>query len=226
MSPIRVGSFRGSRTEVGLAHGEEFAPLIREVLDIYRLVLGRSDADLHEATQPFEQLIRSRAPDAADEIDAIARGAGLPTWQIHLLNSRSELMGVLRDGCTTIYDPRTGVLAQTWDWLGALEPLVVVLDIVDDRQRRIVSMTEPGIIAKIGMNCCGIGVSLNFLEALTPADGVPVHVLLAELLRCDDLDTTRRVVATLGEGRYAHVTVADGAGDATLHRFLGPVTRS
>ncbi len=223
---IRVGQFQGTRVDVGLAHGEEFGPLIREVIDIYRLVFGRPDDVLRELVRPFEHRTRASAPATASEIEAVASGAGLPTWWLYLLNSRSEIMGVVRDGCTAICDPRSRVLAQTWDWLGALESLIVVIDATDERGHRIVTMTEPGITAKIGMNCCGLGVSMTFLDAVTPADGVPVHVLLAELLHCTSVDEARQVTAAIESGRYAHVMVADRTGDAELFRFIGPTTRT
>ena len=40
---IRVGQFQSTRVDIGLAHGEEFGPLTREVIDTLRLELGQPD---------------------------------------------------------------------------------------------------------------------------------------------------------------------------------------
>ena len=61
-----------------------------------------------------------------------------------------------------------GLLAQNWDWHPDLRASTVVW-IVEHDDRWFATLTEAGILAKIGLNSAGLGVCLNILR--TTADG-------------------------------------------------------
>lgn len=213
---IPVLDLRGSPHEIGVAHGRALRDRIERCLAIYALALGRSDAELRTIGAEVEARVRGFSPEIADEIDGIAEGAGVERHRIYVLNARSELMAGTGDGCTSVFVPTRGLLGQNWDWLALLEPLIVVLRIERDDGLRLATLTEPGMVGKIGCNAAGLGVCLNFVYAPGPLDGVPVHVLLRDLLHQPDLASARKRMDVAGAGRAANVLLGsakDGGRD-------------
>jgi isopenicillin-N N-acyltransferase-like protein len=150
MRAIPVHDLAGDARDIGLAHGRLLRDEIRECIEIYRLVLGTGDATLMREAERIAMTVRDFSPQIADEIDAIAEGSGVdPRW-VYVLNARSELVTSRGDGCTAVFVPERGLLGQTWDWIDALEPLVVVLRIERAGGHRLLTLTEPGIVAKRG----------------------------------------------------------------------------
>jgi isopenicillin-N N-acyltransferase-like protein len=90
--------------------------------------------------------------------------------------------------------------------------------------RRITTLTEYGVLAKIGVNDAGLGVMLNMLhheadDQLALGDeaqvGFPVHVMLRTLLeRCDTVDQARDLVGAANFTASSALTVVDRGGDA------------
>ena len=77
-------------------------------------------------------------------------------------------------------------LAQNWDWLGVQRNALVLLDVMPEDAPRYLTLTEAGMLAKIGMNERGLGVTLNILRSVDDGEhpGMPVHILLRALLAC------------------------------------------
>ena len=225
MNAVPVIDLAGDARSVGIDHGRSLRDEIRACIDIYKLVLGRDDETLLRAGESVARTILNFSPDLAAEIEAIAEGAGVdPRWAF-VLNARSELMSSAGDGCTAIFVPEHGLLGQTWDWIDALEPLIVVLRIDRGDGHRVTTLTEPGIVAKIGCNSAGIGVCLNFMFAPGPHEGVPVHVLLRALLdsRCED--EAREFAARAGAGRAANLMVGTASGSGFDIEYTGTEAR-
>lgn len=109
-------------------------------------------------------------------------------------------------------------LAQNWDWLGRQREALVVLHTQDALGTRMVTLTEAGMLAKIGMNQHGFALGLNILRSLQDGEkpGVPVHVLLRHLLSCPDLASARERLQTLGPtlgfGAASNIPCADAQG--------------
>jgi isopenicillin-N N-acyltransferase-like protein len=122
------------------------------------------------------------APHLTAEIEGIATGAGLETWQIAALNARTEILARGRAECSTVVllptdaPPRT---LQTWDWHEHLHDVKFVWDTGHVR-----TLTEYGIVGKIGVNSAGLGVHMNILHHASDGggDGVPVHVVARRIL--------------------------------------------
>ena len=95
----------------------------------------------------------------------MAAGAGVPLKALLALNARTEVMaGVGPTECSVV--GAGGLLAQNWDWH---PESATVIQIVEHDQGWFVTLTEAGILAKIGLNDAGLGVCLNLLR--TTADG-------------------------------------------------------
>lgn len=221
MTDVDVVDLRGDAAACGRDHGRLRRHQIGACIDLYRLVLGRSDDELLHLAVGIAATVRTFSPGIAAEIDAIAEGAGIDSAWIYVLNARSELMASTRDGCTTMFAPAAGLLGQTWDWIDASEPLLFVARTVAPDGTVLATLTEPGIVAKIGVNDAGLGVCLNFLYAPGRHEGVPVHVLLRALLGCRTLADARTVLRRAGVGRAANVLVGTAAGPGLNVEYTG-----
>ncbi len=205
----------------GRTHGGELRLQVSECVEFYRGVLGLGEAVLVERAGLYERLIESYSPTLAQEIRGIAEGAGLPPAHLFAVNARSELVPFDAGECTALYTPSTGVLAQTWDWCRQLEQLVTVLSIRLEDGREVLTVTEPGIVGKIGLCSEGFGVCLNFLSAPRSNDGAPIHVLLREALDAPSLEAARGRLRQAGTGRGGNILLADAGGEAFNFEFAG-----
>ena len=110
-------------------------------------------------------------------MEGMASAASVPFDDILILNCRSEigLTGGSVDGCSAIAykSAETGkqLLAQNWDWHGNQLGNVVVLDITHLDGTRVVTITEAGIVGKVGFNNHCVGVTLNAIRT----KGVPLN---------------------------------------------------
>jgi len=210
-APMLVVQVAGSPSEIGSAHGEQLAGRIDQCVQLYRGVFGLADAELDRRAAHFESVSRAWSPDLAIEIDAIADASGQRRSDVWAMNARSEMLaylGIKATECTSVLAPKLGLLAQTWDWLADLEPLTVVLDVTHADGHRLATVTEPGMVAKIGLSSTGVAVGLNFLSSPARLVGVPVHVLLRGLLDARPGSDLDELLDRAGPSRSAHVFLA------------------
>ncbi|NDH58903.1 MAG: hypothetical protein EBX60_11790, partial [Betaproteobacteria bacterium] len=110
-------------------------------------------------------------------------------------------------------------LAQNWDWIGRQRAALVVLHTRDAQGQAIATLTEAGMLAKIGLNDQGMAVGLNILRSIADGTkpGVPVHVLLRHALSFESLHAFRSRLAALangpGFGAASNIPAADASGD-------------
>jgi len=216
---------RGAPTARGRAHGEALRAAIHETYAFYleRLFAGGplERAAIAERAHQIALLVRERAPDLAAEIEGIAAGADLPAWQVYVLNARTEILNARVGECSALYFGDSHLLAQNWDWVEPLEALCAVLVHERDDGHRHVSLVEPGMLAKIGLNDAGLGVCLNILFAPHDLDGLPVHVLIADVLNRRDFAAAQAALEGAGLGKASHLLVADAAGHAVSMEYMG-----
>ena len=212
---------KGSPSEIGRRHGEALAAQIGTCIEIYRFAFGQSEEQIAERARAFKARIEDFAPHLAQEIESIAEGADQPSHWIYALNARSELMPVALAECTAVYLPQSGVMGQTWDWLDLLEELYVVLTIELDTGHKLVTVTEPGIVGKIGLSSAHVGVCLNFMNAPGKLDGVPIHIILRRLMECASVEEAMACAVSARRGQAGHVLVGSSANGGFSHEFLG-----
>ncbi|HEX8079064.1 MAG TPA: C45 family peptidase [Jatrophihabitans sp.] len=130
------------------------------------------------------------APDLSAELDCLAGASGVPEWRIHAVNARTELLAAAgaasRGECSTVAgeNPAGAMIgAQTWDWHQELAGGWAVLE-YPRASRPFVTLTEFGLLGKIGINSAGLGVLFNILShrADTGDGGVPVHAVARRIL--------------------------------------------
>lgn len=152
----------------GEAFGRAMATQVQHTVAVYRRMFQERGVTVPDTLPPHE------------EIDAIARGADVDPVFLRAVNARTELLNGA-DECSV--QGAGGLLAQNWDWHPDLSASTVVW-IVEHDARWFATVTEAGMLAKIGLNDRGLGVCLNILR--TTADGgsggTPIHLLLRQVL--------------------------------------------
>ena len=147
--------------------------------------------------------------DGASEAHAHNRSMGLQDW--------GECTAIAISGSVSS-DGHTW-LAQNWDWIGRQRAALVILQTRDASGGVITTLTEAGMLAKIGLNDRGLAVGLNILRSLTDGakPGVPVHVLLRHALSFDSLTAFRTRLTELAGGpgfaAASNIPAADASGD-------------
>jgi isopenicillin-N N-acyltransferase-like protein len=115
----------------------------------------------------------------------------------------------------------TTLLAQNWDWLGAQRAALVLLRVSGAGGASCLTLTEAGMLAKIGLNSRGFGVCLHILRSTDDGShpGLPVHVMLRALLGYDNVADAVAFASRLSFGASSNVLCADAAGDTAALEF-------
>jgi isopenicillin-N N-acyltransferase like protein len=206
----------GDPRERGLAHGRQLKDRIHKTYSFYEQAIFRNSSlsteQIKARAAQLAMLIKDFQQDFVTEIDAIAEGADIDSWKIYALNARTEILNAPVAECTSLYFQDTALLGQTWDWIRELEELVVIARYEYSDGRIITALTEPGMLAKIGLNNSGLGVCLNFLVSSHELDGVPVHITLRAILESVTINEAREKIERSGRGKSSHFLVADADG--------------
>jgi isopenicillin-N N-acyltransferase-like protein len=216
---IRV---EGPARERGRQYGASAASLIQRNIDAYLRLIefhsGQGREMAMQAASAYGPVIGEHAPELLAEMQGIAEGAGCDLVDILLINARSELMLAV-DECTSlaaapeVTDRGQVLLGQNWDWYTSVEPEPVLLHIRQPAGPEILTLTEAGQVGKIGLNSAGLGVCLNFLEHSDQGQGLPVHVILRQMLGCDALGDAVRAALSVPRGGAANILIAHGQGE-------------
>lgn len=192
--PLVISS--GAPFERGLQFGRQeqrrVQQSIRAYQGIFRLLHGLRQNDIYALAEQFLPVIATHTPALLEEMRGIAEGAGCDLREIIAINARTELMyGVKSMAECTALGIQSAIssdghvrLAQNWDWHAAQAGSVVLWDIRPSEGQRIVTLTEAGIVGKIGMNAAGLGMCINLLvsDSDHPGPALPMHVILRHLL--------------------------------------------
>jgi isopenicillin-N N-acyltransferase-like protein len=173
----------------GHALGEAQAERIAANADIYLRLFeasaGLRQTDVETLGEEAIDRIGAFSAELADEIEGIAQGSGVDRALVGALNARTEILCAGRGECSTIAcmgsatanDAPIGI--QTWDWHDELAGGWMHWTIDHPGGHRVETMTEAGIVGKVGVSSAGVAVLLNILGHRDdgPPIGVPVHVL-------------------------------------------------
>lgn len=233
----------GSAFERGRQHGVQARPRVdRSVANYAKLfdACGIGWDGARRLAGAYAGVIREFDPGLYEEIRGIAAGSGHEVDEILALNSRTEILpptfpdrpsdawlksrlgGKADFGeCTALAvapaSSATGgaLLAQNWDWLGSQRGALVLLRARREDGSSYLTLTEAGMLAKIGFNDAGFGVCLNILRSEDDGSvpGVPVHVLLRALLDCPNVAAAISRVSKLRFGASSNILCADTSGD-------------
>jgi isopenicillin-N N-acyltransferase-like protein len=204
--------------ERGEAFGRAQAGPVAHTLALYRRMFQETHGiDAREAGAEV------RLPEAARaEIAGIAAGSQQDELELRAVNARTEILaGAGPTECSVV--GAGGLLAQNWDWHPDFGASTVIW-IVQHERGWFATLTEAGLLAKIGLNDAGLGVCLNLLATTADGglDGTPIHVLLRQTL--ETCRTVDEAVALLTEAKTAAssaVTVATPGDVATVELSPG-----
>jgi len=236
MSPFPVLELSGGAFERGRRHGEQARPRVERSLANYERLFSFVGLTWHEAQRragPYREVVGNFDASLLEEMEGIARGSGRPFAELLALNVRTEILppsfltGTDLGECTAIAvvpaASATGgtLLAQNWDWVGAQRDSMVILRVREGADPACVTLTEAGMLAKIGFNRAGFGVCLNILRSVfdAGAPGVPVHVLLRALLKRSGVRDAIEFCSALAFGGSSNVLCADRGGEAASLEF-------
>ena len=176
----------------GRQRGEELRTGIASALHAYRRYfshLSIAEAAVQSAAASSLERLREWWPTGAEEVEAVAAGAGIDVTGLMEIIARTEIMtqaAAAPTECSTVShtSPGASVAAQNWDWAADFSTLWHFNDVGSvPGQYRHVGIAEFGMLGKIGLNEAGVGVLLNILKhAGDEAGGVPIHMILARVL--------------------------------------------
>jgi isopenicillin-N N-acyltransferase-like protein len=192
----------------GEAFGRAHADRVRHTIEIYRRMCDLSAGR------------RVRASDEEhEELHGIANGADVDVRELLAVNARTELTSG-RHECSVIGDG--DILAQNWDWHPDLQESTL-LWIVREHGGWFATLTEAGMLAKIGMNDAGLGVCLNLLRCSEDGglDGTPIHLLMRRTLACRSVAEAVALLTSTRVSASSAVTVATPGVLATIELSPG-----
>jgi isopenicillin-N N-acyltransferase-like protein len=192
-------SRESSPADRGRAFGAAHASAIACTVRTYRRLLD--GVDLRAAGAAVAPAL---APHHVEELHGIAAGAGQDARELIAVNARTELLAGAE---CSVAGRLGGPLAQTWDWHPDLAPARVVWTV----EGSFTTVTEAGILAKLGINEHGVAVALNLLTS--PSDGglggTPVHILLRRILeRATNAQQALELLTAAGTTASSAVTMA------------------
>ena len=208
-----VITLEGNPQEIGYQHGSTCQSLIEKNISFYDNLFNLEKTKLKHLSNHYKEKIAGFNPNYTVEIEAIAEGADVEPYWIYALNARTEIINRLVDECTAVYFKNSSLLGQNWDWLQESEELGIILRIKLENGSTILTMTEPGIIGKIGLNNFGIGVCLNYLQIDKDSFGVPVHILLRNILESKTIEEATSNIDPYNKGTASNILIGDSAGN-------------
>lgn len=227
---------QGSRYDMGLQHGQAAKDKIYKNIETYtsffQETAGLSWAQAKQRSATFIPTIQRLYPQILEELEGIAKGAQLEFEDILALNTRSEISLTnyentplnpqpppeITDGCTAVAqlscDKSTLILAQNWDWLEALQDGTVILDVHAPDGTKFYTLTEAGLVAKIGINSYGVGICINALRCgAFSASRLPTHLMARYVLEYgQDFDDTVEMSSKYGGACTFNMMAADTRG--------------
>jgi isopenicillin-N N-acyltransferase like protein len=212
----------------GQTYGEAARERIATIVAAYREIFHRTTGETWEKTvdrgAPFILKAKAFAPDLLEEIEGIAEGAGRAFEDIFLLNARSEILfnpNVLAQECTAIAalpEVTTSgdmLLAQNWDWYNEVLNCQVILRVGPrEGMPALLTFTEAGQLAKIGLNSAGIGLVVNNLTSDQPRPGVPWIFLTRRILESSYLAQALGYVLNTGRAHSINFLIGHADGEA------------
>ena len=161
-------------------------------MNIFKRAAGLSRDEVFVQAERFLPSIAAFAPHLLEEMRGIAEGAGCHLYEIIAINARTELMyGIThKPECTALAvsaaasADRHTRLAQNWDWHPSLVGALVLWNIRREDGPDLLTLTEAGIVGKIGINADGLAMCVNLLKSDSDSAGpaVPMHVILRRIL--------------------------------------------
>src|SRR5699024_6586095 len=192
---------KGSPMEVGEQHGRIGKRQVEQSLETYeKLFFGYQQMSwkkAKEAALVHMDAIKKYDIELIEEMEGVAKGAGVDFEDILALNARTEIaLGSygkkpFSDGCTAFATmPPTGadtIISQNWGWKGTQTKSLLLMEMHIPNKPVVTMVTEGGMIGKIGYNSAGLGLCFNALLTDKKSDEVPIHLALRGILNSNTI---------------------------------------
>lgn len=203
---LRTFRLKGSFTEIGEEHGKLFGDEIG-VSVRKRMKLCQRWPDAQGETKSLE-LIRELgrlcwleqekySPELLEEVEAIARVAEVDPVELLIMNGYTDFRDLLYSapaddpgGCTSfMVGPESAVggrswIGQTWDMEYSALPHVVFLELEPNDRPRAKVLSLTGCVGMMGINECGVCVTITNLHARYGQVGVAWTLVVRRILEC------------------------------------------
>ncbi|KAI1617660.1 putative acyl-coenzyme A:6-aminopenicillanic-acid-acyltransferase 40 kDa form [Exophiala viscosa] len=214
----------GTPYQIGFQHGQGARTKIENGLKFYESFFAEKTrmnwATAISKAELFLPFLEHGWKHLLEELKGVADGAGVLFGSILALNVRTEIsMGMMNDGCTSLAWKTLDVsyLAQNWDWEPPQQDNLIVLHIKRDAKPSISQVTEAGIIGKVGLNSCGVGVCLNAIRVKgVDFNRLPGHLALRAVLDSKSRKEAVNVLKEAGVAAAIHILVADPSGSTSI----------
>lgn len=208
--------------EFGESNREEIDATVRHYLELFSGPAALSMDRIAELAASGLAAVDSWAPEIGQEIRGIAQGANQSLQNLAAINSRTEILATsttnFRGECSTVVHlggvanpyPET---QQNWDWYSAFSNDWLIWSFELGDGRRVETMTEYGIVAKVGCNSSGVGLHFNILHHRDDGRrmGVPVHVVARRVLETStDAASALQTIASASLSASTTLTVVSG----------------
>lgn len=209
-----VIKIQGGAEDRGRQQGLVLRERIHKTVEFYQGQFLQPEEQIFEIASQFRSSTQAFSSDLYLEIEALAQAAEVDPLWIYALNGRTELLSLNPMECTSLAFREHALIGQNWDWDIATEELAVILDIQKEDGHRIMTMTEPGMIAKIGMNNRGLGVCINFMDIRDYQPyGPPLHVIIRAILDSKTMKEALSMVKPQLPGKVGNIMISNGNGD-------------
>jgi isopenicillin-N N-acyltransferase-like protein len=191
---------------LGRNQTERVTHTITAYMEIFAQTAGLKRTAVFAHAERFIPTIGSYAPHLLEEMRGIAEGASRDLREIIAINARTELMyGVTqRSECTSIGIGKSASadghirLAQNWDWRPTLAGSLILWVLRRADGPDLLTLTEAGMVGKIGINAMGLAMCINLLISDTDHAGpaVPMHIILRRIL--EEAHSVEEAIALIG----------------------------
>jgi len=203
--------------DIGKMHGILLKDAIKTNIDFYLKTFNQPEEIIQNLANIFASKIKDFDENYTQEINGIAEGAEVPVWQIYMLNARSEIFSTFKKQgqnkgiteCTLLFFPETAIMAENWDWALEISKQTYVFEIKINNGNTILTLSEAGILAKIGLNNLGFGIGMNYLEPTTTPSGIPIHIIIRKALEQKSFEDAKKIFKEYGHGISGNICLGN-----------------
>ena len=230
---LPVVTTKGKPFARGQQYGKQAKKLVQRNVEVYfdmwRSLWNAGRPEILKKSRELVPVIGDYDVEILEEMEGIAKGAGLSLEEIVAINARYEInfsFGLscrqVGEGCTSVIalPPVTKgghtIIGQNWDWLTRFQEFNVILQEERDSGPNVVTQTEAGILAHRGMNSAGVGVCFNGLASSRDSFGqtVPFLLILRGVLNAENYTQSLQAVMRANCTLSANYAIAARGGQA------------
>jgi isopenicillin-N N-acyltransferase-like protein len=187
----------------GELHGETHRNGIKELAEIRReLMLAKNpklSKNLKELALEQFEITKRFDLDQAEEINGIARGAGISLESAVILNNYTDFRDIElpEEGCSTIHvqRPNVSLAGQTWDMHRSAKNYLCLIHVKSEKQGgEALVLSLLGCVGLMGLTAKKTLVGVNNINTKNARTGLIWPALVRSLLKKDNLKEMRELV--------------------------------